>query len=359
MRLVLKIASYLLYLLTIVAAYGGRMNPDFFTLPSIMVLLLPYLGILTGLVAIAWLIGRRWIVGALGIATLISCWAPFTTASPLSFSKKSDNPERRFTVMTWNIIHGIDQQYGVERPGNRTFDYIINSGADIVNVQELIKLKHTEVPYFNKSLEDSLRSVYPYIVGSDTLDMKVFSKFPAKYIPATHYIDERFDSRRYTFYKINVKGTWITLINIHHTPYSLTESERKVVTDIRNVQTMKQSVGEMKGDIYSKMRRSYQLRKENTEILVRAIEKIDGPLIVCGDFNDVPESYSYRLMRNCGLKDAYVETGFGPMITYNQHAFWFHLDQIFYRGALKALDVKKGSIKSSDHYPLTATFELL
>lgn len=45
------------------------------------------------------------------------------------------------------------------------------------------------------------------------------------------------------------------------------------------------------------------------------------------------------------------------MITYNKHLFWFHIDQILYRGAIRPLSVKKGSLKSSDHYPLTAEFE--
>lgn len=84
-----------------------------------------------------------------------------------------------------------------------------------------------------------------------------------------------------------------------------------------------------------------------------------GPMIICGDFNDVPESYAYRLLKGNDLKDAYVETGFGPMITYNAHAFWFHLDQIFYRGALRPLSVRKGKTKLSDHYPLFAEFEFI
>lgn len=45
------------------------------------------------------------------------------------------------------------------------------------------------------------------------------------------------------------------------------------------------------------------------------------------------------------------------MITYNAHYFWFHLDQIFYRGGLRALSVKKIKTKVSDHYPLMAEFE--
>lgn len=99
------------------------------------------------------------------------------------------------------------------------------------------------------------------------------------------------------------------------------------------------------------------LRRKHTECLREAIDRVKGPLVMCGDFNDVPESFAYRLLRGTDLRDAYVDTSFGPMVTYNRHAFWFHLDQIFYRGDIKPLWVKKGHIRSSDHYPLLAEFE--
>ena len=98
-------------------------------------------------------------------------------------------------------------------------------------------------------------------------------------------------------------------------------------------------------------------RADRAADILRALDKVSGPLIVCGDFNDVPESWCYRLLRGDDLRDAYVETSFGPLITYNRHAFWFHLDQILYRGPLQALSVKKGRLRSSDHYPLLAEFE--
>lgn len=75
-----------------------------------------------------------------------------------------------------------------------------------------------------------------------------------------------------------------------------------------------------------------------------------------GDFNDVAGSYAYRTIRSCGLKDAYAQTAFGPTITYNASRFYFHIDQIFYRGNLRAVSIWRGKSRSSDHYPVSATF---
>ena len=36
--------------------------------------------------------------------------------------------------------------------------------------------------------------------------------------------------------------------------------------------------------------------------------------------------------------------------------FYFHIDQMLYRGNLEALSLKIGKINSSDHYPLIGEF---
>ncbi len=358
-RTILRIVSILIFILTIFAAYGGRFTPDFFTLPSILCLTAPYLAVTTLIISILWFIGGKWITGGLGILSLVASWSALAAITPLGFSKSAENPANTFTLLTYNIVHGIDQQQEDAQEGNRSFEYVLHSGADIVCLQEVKDWDDPEeIPNFTRELRDSLRAVYPYWAGATgASDTKVLSKFPVREIRAGSLIDNRFDPYCYTFYKIDVKGHPLTLVNIHFKSYNLTDEERRVVTDVKNVETAKESVREMKGTIWSKMGEGFRKRKTDVENLRTALRKIDGPLIVCGDFNDVPESYSYRLLRDEGLKDAYAQTGFGPMITYNQHLFWFHIDQIFYRGGLRPLSVKKGKLKSSDHYPLIAEFE--
>ena len=358
-KTILRIVSIVIFILTVFAAYGGRFTPDFFTLPSILCLAAPYLAVTTLVISILWFIGCKWITGGLGILSLIASWSALASITPLNFSKPAKNPANTFSLLTYNIVHGVDQQQEDAQTGHRSFEYVLHSGADIVCLQEVRDWNDPEeIPNFTRELRDSLRTVYPYWAGAKGLsDTKVLSKFPVMEIRASSLIENRFDPYCYTFYRIDVKGRPLTLVNIHFTSYDLTDDERRVVTDVKNVDSAKESMREMKGTIGSKMSEGFRKRKVDAENLCTALRKIDGPLILCGDFNDVPESYSYRLLRGEGLEDAYAQTGFGPMITYNKHLFWFHIDQILYRGAIRPLSVKKGSLKSSDHYPLTAEFE--
>ena len=116
---------------------------------------------------------------------------------------------------------------------------------------------------------------------------------------------------------------------------------------------------EFKGSIRQKMRKAFRHRAEDAEALRECIDEIprDVPLIVCGDFNDVPASWCYNMIRGDDLRDAYEETNFGPAITYNLHAFYFHIDQMLYRGPLVALDLTVNKINTSDHYPLIGEFQ--
>lgn len=354
LRLIGKIISLIIFFLTILAAFGGKINPDIIALPSVLVLLLPYLGLLTVIITVLWLLAGRFIFGGLGVGVIVLCASSLSTVLPCHFSKKPSENAVTFKLLTFNFLHGDDLQYP-DAPGNRAVDFLINCGADIICLQELHQFHHEEVHNLSKELKDSLFSVYPYQGGDIYSDLTVLSKFPVKMEKVSDA--PRTGFTKYDCFRLNVKGHKLTIFNVHLDSYYLSEHERAVVTDIKSVKTAKESLSEFKGTIRLKLTESFRHRAKTVKEMLSIIEPMKGPVIVCGDFNDVPESYVYRLMKGAGFNDAYAETGFGPLYTYNKHLFLFHLDQIFYKGNLKALSVKKEKIKTSDHYPLMAEFE--
>ena len=77
-----RILSYVLYTLTLTAAYGGHINPHLWATPSIFTLALPYLAMLTMLAVVGWALSRKLISCGLGVAVLVICWAPIMQAVP-------------------------------------------------------------------------------------------------------------------------------------------------------------------------------------------------------------------------------------------------------------------------------------
>ncbi|MDE5808215.1 MAG: endonuclease/exonuclease/phosphatase family protein, partial [Muribaculaceae bacterium] len=257
---------------------------------------------------------------------------------------------------TYNILHGDDQEKGNDKPGNRSFEYIINSGADIVCLQEMNSVVNDPKEVHNlHEFQDTLKKIYPYQVGSVSCDQKVLSKYPVRMLNHEAFFGPG-DNRWFSAFKVTIKRRELTLINMHLISMSLSDKERDIVKDFAKGKG-KEAMGELKGSIMNKFHNRTMFRADRAAAIRRAIDNVNGPLIICGDFNDVPESWCYRLLRGDDLRDAYVETSFGPLVTYNRHGFWFHLDQIFYRGPLQALSVTKGRLRSSDHYPLIAEFE--
>ena len=63
-------------------------------------------------------------------------------------------------------------------------------------------------------------------------------------------------------------------------------------------------------NISDKLNRAFSLRSKQAEAIAQHIENSPYPVIVCGDFNDTPVSYTYRMMKT-GLKDAFRQSGFG------------------------------------------------
>lgn len=364
-RLVLKIASFILFAVTLAAAYGGKVNPEYLTFPSVLVLALPYLAIATLITGIAWLISGRIIMAALAGITLFAGWGSLKDVTPISFPKQATEDARTFRLITFNCLHFADTTDS-KAPGNRAIKYLTESGADIICLQELDNLEDAaEIHHWSRGLIDSLYAVYPYRAGEigKDKDLKILCKYPVRKVELPSFYKEN-DAhwqrhRRWSLFEVDIKGIKLPIIDFHMPSYALSESEREVVTEIKGVTTAKKSYKEFRTEIFPKLGQAFRMRAEHVEELAKSTAKIN-PIIACGDFNDVAGGWSYNIMRKAGFKDAYSETSFGPVNTFNQFMFLFHIDQIFYRGAqLKALKVKRLPLNSSDHYPLEATFEIL
>lgn len=82
------------------------------------------------------------------------------------------------------------------------------------------------------------------------------------------------------------------------------------------------------------------------------------PVILCGDFNDTPISYTRRRILSQGLTDAYETTGNGFGRTFNRDAICVRIDHMMCSRHFKPYACQVDcSINASDHYPIVASFE--
>ena len=93
--------------------------------------------------------------------------------------------------------------------------------------------------------------------------------------------------------------------------------------------------------------RAFQARKVSEHI-----RNCPYPVVVCGDFNDTPCSFTYRKVLG-DLKDSFVESGHGISNTYNGILPSFRIDYIFHSKEFQSFNYVRNRVNYSDHYPIS------
>jgi endonuclease/exonuclease/phosphatase (EEP) superfamily protein YafD len=88
------------------------------------------------------------------------------------------------------------------------------------------------------------------------------------------------------------------------------------------------------------------------------MDKSPCPTLMCGDFNNSPNSYSYHRIKG-NLKDAFREAGNGYGYTYNNLMKLFRIDFVFFSGTkFQAVNYRTGNVDFSDHLPVLVDFKI-
>lgn len=354
---VAKAGTLSLYALTLLAGYCGFINPARWVLPSMLGLIFPAFAIATVAVSVVWNVVRSRRMAIISDVVVLACVYPFLQICAFSFPKDASPEARTIKVMSYNIFNAKDNEYD-SLPYNRTLSSLINSNADIICLQEFGKFDLLK--RYARGCEsqfDSLRSIYPYRAEEGRTDCGILSKFPVKDV--TPYTPNKRQKHNYCECRLSVYGEELTIIVVHLPSYRLNPEERGVVENLNEgLRGMKRSAAEMKHSVYRKMKTAFLRRAKEALFIKRKAEEAEGNVIVCGDFNDVPLSWAYRCIRSAGLKDAFRDASVGWTYTYNSNHLLFHIDQMLYRGNLRPVKFEKGKVRSSDHFPIMAEFEL-
>lgn len=151
---------------------------------------------------------------------------------------------------------------------------------------------------------------------------------------------------------ILVKGKIIRCINVYLEPYFFVKNK------IMPSQDMDQN--EIKGKIVlSTLLKTFKIHAEQVSEIKEFIAKSPYPVILCGDFNSVPNSYEYYQLSK-GLSDAFVLSGSGWATSFHDYKIPIRIDYILSSSQIKALTYQVDrSVNISDHFPVIAEFKIL
>lgn len=350
-------------ILMMISAYGGYFEVEDYPVISVSALAFPLLFVITFILWTVWLVWRKWRTAIIMILPFLICIQQIYAFFPLGGiipKKESGREGNKFTLLTYNIMQWEDFKQR-ELPYNPTMSAVIKMDADIVALQECYSFEMNKSGC-NISLTqlDSLYKKYPYRVVS-TRDLALLSKYP---IVSTSNISA--DSYSYAAAKYEVElpcGDIVTLFNVHLQSIGLSDDDKAEYQSVVSKQIIEEKVDSIKGTlkylrhfVYPKLAAANVSRAAQARIINAIVKKEAGRVVLCGDFNDIPYSFSYRKIKG-RMKDLYTERGFGPAITFHANKLYFRIDQVLYKGNLVPLDISKKSYPCSDHYPLIAKFE--
>lgn len=109
--------------------------------------------------------------------------------------------------------------------------------------------------------------------------------------------------------------------------------------------------------VFEVLKINSHIRKEQIELISSIIMDSKYPVILCGDFNDTPLSYTYRLIAR-KLSDGYKKAGSGNSCTFiGGFKNLLRIDYIFSSREFKCTDYKSVEYIFSDHKAVISTLE--
>ncbi len=346
--------NFFIALLTLLGAYGGMISPETMPSASLAVMAFPIILLLDIVVIIfdIWLYKKMALVPTGAIILSIGGIITFSPINIPHGELTDDELQREFTLLTYNVLNFIDNEGIYPDNTNRTITYLLSTDADILCLQECEYLCPFPLYCVTKEQVDSLIERYPYRhIGRN--GQSLLSKYP--FFPIPLKVTEE-DNAAMTAFRTNIDGHVVTLFNVHLQSLGLTVSDKELFLQMTNLEPTK-TLSHIRSQLVEKLFDAFRLRASQAERISLWVEALnDNNIILCGDFNDIPGSYAHRTICSAGLRDAYADAAFGPMITYNANRFYFHIDQVLYSGELEAVDIRRGDLPCSDHYPLLTTF---
>ena len=190
------------------------------------------------------------------------------------------------------------------------------------------------------------------VPGKINFGMATFSKYP---IIQKKMIDFKESLNGSICSDIVVNHDTIRVYNCHLQSIRLRKDYNDLLDSLIFNYSEKQ-LDELK-DISVRMRQAYIQRADQVDIIKQDIRISPYPVIVCGDFNDTPVSYTYKTLSK-ELSDVFIESGSGTGTTFRGNFPYVRIDYVFYGPGFTSNYYHTEKVDWSDHYPVITRFTI-
>jgi len=347
-------------ILFLLGCYASHFDPlhfwfiGFFTLASI------YLLLFLLVFMIFWFFAKKKFM-LISIIAVLCAWQPLRHLIKFRFGadfrlQKNDSSLR---VMSWNVEHFdiLEHKAHPERK-LEMIDLVAQYTPDIACFQEVVgnETDSTAINYlpFFKQRMQFREYLYSYNKKLD-FDNKhhfgivIFSRWPILNRQTISYEPNNYNCI-FQYVDILKGADTFRVFNIHLQSLKFSEANREYIDDpsMQNERDLERSK-----NIISKFHTGFLQRKIQSERIKQAMDASPYPVIVCGDFNDVPNSYAYSTVGK-GMKNCFAEKGSGIGRTFYSISPTLRIDNIFTDPRFETTQFVRIKKKLSDHFPIIA-----
>ena len=333
--------------LMICAGYSDRLDPESHPMLSCMGLALPVFLVVNLLFLFFWLT-FQWKKVWIPIVGYLLAYGAISTYLPMNI--RQDVPEGAIKLISYNVCQ-YGGNYKYEEGFDTVYKYLKRQQADIVCLQE-------DADSWRRYVMHRFQKIYPYndttIFRNDAEGMNgigIHTRFPILRKERIPYKSLANGSVAY-FLKLD-NGDTLLVINNHFEGTHLSKEDRDNYTRMIRGKMERDTVKEESMQLIGKLATAAAKRAPEAKAVHQYIEAHrQYPMIVCGDFNDNPISYTRRTVGQ-GLTDCFVETGRGLGLSYNQKGFYVRIDHILCSEHFDPFNCQiDDKMDASDHNPI-------
>ena len=350
-----KLLKNIFLLLNFVAVLGLllsylaiRISPANWWIPAIFGLANPYLLLSNILFILLWLFTETKLI-ILSLAAIAIGYVQLSHYFQLSGQKSNENG---ITICSYNVknFYGEPSKKRQEVAAD-ILQYLQSKEADIICLQEADLSGQNS--FTKKNMQNKLpdASGLKYFHSSSVRGPVTYSRFPI-----IRKEEVRFPKTGNMIIQSDLKidQDTIRLFNCHLESYHFSPKD---IDSLDSISFNKQEESYRRVRYTgSKLKQAFIKRAQQAESLRQLISNSPYDVILCGDFNDTPVSYTYHTVSQ-GLEDAFVISGKGIGNTYAGKLPSFRIDYIFYSPGFNSFNFQVDQVEYSDHYPISCVLK--
>ena len=311
--MVVGVITVAVTLLFIVTLFVPHLDPRNWSEITTLGIVAPFVYAAEAMLTLYWIM--RWRLWVAVPMILVSLFGVFSLSSFYRMEVRRTYAEPKYDrqalkVMTYNVRSFIGDD------GKRNIDSMVgmikNINPDILCFQEF---------GFKDAIDTMLKSMYglPKSLNRSNLSPAIYSRYPI--VKA-----ERIDTMKaFLWADIAVKDDTLRVFNLHLHSTTIRKADSNYIENHEYMDD--EESDEQIKSMVARLTENNKLRAAQVDTITQIIAASPYPVIVCGDFNDTPISYTYRKMSR-RMRDSYREQGRGYAHSYRGFFDMLRIDYI-------------------------------